>query len=142
MFVARASRVFIPSGMKLSSSFAAQPDNSYQQITGFAADTTNYPGSTVSSNALVLQSSGSTTLSASASWSAALSGQGQLQIERNGTVVVTGAAAANNTTGTATATVNITAVSGDLVTLWWFYSVFTDETITTTATFVQATKGP
>lgn len=142
MFVARAAKLYLPSGMKLTSSYAAGPNNSYQQITGWVADTTTYPGSTVSSDALVLQSGGSTTLTGSASWSAALSGRGQLQIERNGTVVVTGTAATAGTTGTATATVNITATVGDVITLWWFYSVFTDETITTTTTFVHATQGP
>jgi len=131
-----------PSGMLLSSSFAATPNNSYQQVTGFVADTTNYPGSTVSSNALVLQSGGSTTLTASATWSSSLAGAGQLQIERNGTVVVTGSAAASATTGTATATVNITGTAGDLITLWWFYSTFTNETLAATTTFLHATKGP
>lgn len=144
MFVVSSHGIaYKPSGMLLSANFSASPNNaSYQQITGFSADTANYPGSSVSSNGLVMQSGGSTTLTASASWSSSLAGQGQIQIQKNGSIAVTGSAATSGTTGTATATVNLTCAVGDVITLWWYYSTFTNSTVTTTSTFLHATQGP
>jgi hypothetical protein len=128
--------------MNKSGTQAMGATSSFVQITGWTADTTTYPGSTVSSNALVLQSAGSTTLNGSASWTSALTGTGQVRVVRNGTVAATGTATAAAASGTATVTVNITAVAGDLITLEWLYGTFTNETITVAGTFVRATAGP
>lgn len=138
MFVLRAAKTKVPAGMALSSSFSAAASSSYQQITGFAADTTNYPGSTVSSNALVIPSTATYTLSASASWSSTFSSYaGTLEIERNGTVVVTGSAGVAGSTGTCTATTTLACTAGDLITLWYEYSLYLATTVT--AAYVHAT---
>lgn len=112
---------------------------SFAQITGWVADTAGYPGSTVTTNSLVLQSTGVTTLTGSAAWTAALAGTGQVRIKRNGTVVVTGTATASATSGTATATTSLTGTAGDLITIEWLYGTFINPTIAVAGTFVHAT---
>lgn len=140
MFIARALATFLPSGMLLGSNQSMGANNNYAVIPNGAADTANYPGSTMSSNGVVAQSSGTTTLSASAGWSASLAGQGRIRITVNGTVVVTGAlnpSSGTATSGIATAAITQSINAGDIVRIEWLYSVFTGTTITSANTFVR-----
>ncbi|MGQ4601602.1 hypothetical protein [Nocardia sp. R6R-6] len=89
---------------------------SWTQITGWTADTGSYPGSTVSSNALVCQGGkASAVVSASVAWTAGAFGNSiQVRLKQNGTVIATGTTA---TVSPSTASATVTVGNGDLVTV-------------------------
>lgn len=115
---------FTPSGMTKNGTFGL--GSSYVQMTGWLANTTSYPGSTVSSNDLVVQSSGAgKTIEASIIWtstSSSFTRSVTMRLKLNGTVIATGATATvpggigNTVTATVTAT-GVTVVAGDLIRL-------------------------
>ncbi|MCC3333607.1 hypothetical protein [Nocardia abscessus] len=107
---------FAPSGMNKSGS--ATLSNSYAQVNGWVADTTNYPGSTVSSNALLAQGSkGNATVTATCPWTSSLSCTVTLRLFKNGVQIVQGSGS-SGTSGTAIATATgVTVAPGDTITL-------------------------
>lgn len=108
---------FAPSGMnKNGSTFTLA--TSYTQVTGWTADTTNYPGSSVTSDALNVQGSTSNaTVSATCPWSSSLSCTVTLRLFKNGSQIVQGSGS-SGTSGTATASVGgISLAPGDTITL-------------------------
>jgi hypothetical protein len=91
--------------------------NVFTQITGWTADTTNYPGSTVSSNALVVQSTATgRTVASSVAWTAGFSGNSiEIRVKQNGTVIGTGS---TSTSSPSTVTVTgVSVTSGDTITV-------------------------
>lgn len=140
MFVARAAAKFIPSGMNKSGSQTVTANTStYTQITTWTADTATYPGSTVSSNSLVMQSSGSAVLSGAVVWSAGgLTGNATCKLYKNGTAFLTGSATPTESSGTATVSGTVTVAAGDLIALYFIFNTFTDVTVTASGTFVHA----
>ncbi|WP_327100079.1 hypothetical protein OIE68_15645 [Nocardia vinacea] len=143
MFVVAGGPVFLPSGMTKNGTQTTT--SSFADITSWTADTSNYPGSSVSSNALVAQGSKTgATLTANIPFSGggyAFSGGGtQVRILVNGTVVATGTAvAANSGTATCTTTQNITA--GDLVKVQILATLYSPQPTVTagTGTYVRIT---
>ncbi len=112
------SATFAPSGMTKSGSF--QIPASFTTVTGWTADTTNYPGSTVSSNGLVAQASKTgATLAANLPYSGGYAGGGnkQARLLVNGVVVATGPANTSKTSGTMTVSTTYDIVAGDVVTV-------------------------
>jgi len=134
---------FTPAGMNKTGTQTMAASNGYTKVTGWLADTANFPGSTVSTDGLVVPTSGSTKISASVAGQAGLSGTATIQILVNGTVVATGAAATYTDTsfgvysGTSTATYTGTLTAGDIVTVQYKYSIYTGITINVSPTFVQ-----
>lgn len=108
---------FAPSGMNKNGS-AFTLATSYTQVTGWTADTTNYPGSSVTSDALNVQGSTSTaTVSATCPWTSSLSCTVTLRLFKNGSQIVQGSGS-TGTSGTATASVGgISVAPGDTITL-------------------------
>ncbi|WP_029925521.1 hypothetical protein [Nocardia otitidiscaviarum] len=114
------AETFAPSGMTKNGNFTIP--GSYTQVTSWTADTTGYPGSTLSGNGLVAQGSkagASLTSSCSVTNTDAVGITVTLRLKVNGGVVATGAGAAIAAFGSGTATVSTTtAISdGDVVTL-------------------------
>lgn len=107
--------VFLPVGMTKNGTFPIT--TTYQQITGWIADTT-YPGSVVSSDALVVQSAApSATIAANIPWTASFTGTVTVKLFLNGTQIVQGAGV-NGSSGTSTAQATGLAVAvGDVVTV-------------------------
>ncbi|MEV0031450.1 hypothetical protein [Nocardia sp. NPDC050793] len=122
---ATAQAGFQPSGMNKNGN-SAQLSTSYTEVTSWTADTTGYPGSTVSSNALVANGSKAAAI-VSASVIVANSQFGtvwcRLALYRNGVLLHEGSETTVPAAGTATVTVNVTSpvttsiTSGDLITL-------------------------
>lgn len=85
-----------------------------QKVTGWTSDATY--AATITSNALVLQGSGTVNITLSAAWSASFT-TGQIRIYRNGAQIATSATVGNGgtvTSGTATVTANgVAATHGD-----------------------------
>ncbi|MGW5520609.1 hypothetical protein [Nocardia africana] len=108
---------FMPSGMvKNGSTFSLT--TTYQQITGWIADAT-YPGSSVASDALVVQSaSSSATVAANIPFTSQFATTVTLQLFNGATLIAQGAASASTTSGTAIVSVSgVTIASGDLITV-------------------------
>lgn len=104
MFVARALNPFSPSGMTKS---GTQTFNvgSWTPLTSWSADTTNYPGSSVASDQLVMQGNkASVTLTANVAFTGGtLNVSHQCRIvDQSGNVLATGSAVSANS-GTCTA---------------------------------------
>jgi hypothetical protein len=144
MFVARAAASgFVPSGMNKSGNYTVT--TSYADVPGWVADTTGYPGSTLSGNGVVAQRSktGATiSSSATVSSSSFSTHPCTLRLMVNGVVATTGTAITipANSTGTAvtvsgTANVN----QNDVVTLQAVTDIASVITITATATYVRIT---
>jgi hypothetical protein len=106
---------------------------SYTKITGWTADTTNYPGSTVSSDGLVVQGANSSaTITANIPWTASLGMTVTVRI-KNGTTVIATGTGVTGTSGTSTATATgQTVAAGDNITV---------EIISTQANFGSVTTG-
>jgi hypothetical protein len=127
---------FKPSGMNKSGSQTITATSSYTQVTGWVADTTNYPGSTVSSNALVIQSTGTAKISASiTNTNSNSSTTTTCRILVNGTIVATGSASPASTgsfpwTNTCTATWTGAVTAGQTVTIEFDMALFASATIT------------
>jgi hypothetical protein len=116
MFVARVAAVaFVPSGMNLNSNFTIP--SSYTTMTGFVADTTNYPGSSVVSNGLIVQTTYATaTVTANIPWTSSFSETVTVRLLQNGTVIATGTGVAG-TSGTSTCTVTgVSVTASDSIT--------------------------
>lgn len=115
---------FTPSGMTKNGNMTGQTGSAaYRKIVGWTADTATYPGSSVSSDGLVAQSTKASAvitavIDAGSAWNNLTA---RLQISVNDTVVATGPDARWTTSGgwdvplSATATVNIAV--GDVVTV-------------------------
>ncbi len=102
----------VPAGIVKSGTQSLPSSNTWHQVTGWVVDSA-YPDTTLSSNAIVVDGSGSAVLSAAVAWSTA-NGNRQCRIKVNGTVVATSAV----TTGTPTISDFETELEpGDLVTL-------------------------
>jgi hypothetical protein len=131
MFVLRALASFLPSGMTKNGTFAIQ--GSYTKVTSWTADTTNYPGSTVVSDGLVVQSANSSaTITANIPWTGSLTMTVTVRIKVGATVVATGTGV-TGTSGTSTAVATGQALSaGDNITV---------EAISTQANFGNVTSG-
>lgn len=105
---------FAPSGMTKSGSAQALT-GSYAVITGWTADTSNYPGSTLSGNGVLVQGAKpGATVQAQLALTGGFSYSASCRILINGVVVATGSA-----TGGSPATVSTTATvaHGDVVTV-------------------------
>lgn len=122
MFILRALSAFLPAGMTKNGTFTLSA-TAYTQVTGWLADTTNYPGSTLSGDDLVAQAAGTgKTISASVLWSnsSGFTRTAQMQLKLNGSIIATGPAVSVPNGGSATATVsatNQTVAQGDLIRL-------------------------
>lgn len=144
MFLFRAAaKSYLPAGMNKSGTQTVTANTTtYTQLTTWTADTTNYPGSTVSTNSLVIQSTGNAALSGAVSWNAGgITGNATVQLYKNGSVVLTGSATPTESSGTATVSGTISCVAGDLIALYFIFNTFTDVTINAAGTFVHALKG-
>ncbi|MFD6400838.1 hypothetical protein [Nocardia sp. NPDC060249] len=142
--VAAAATAFTESGMNKSGTTQAIT-NAMAQITGFTADTTGYPGSTISGSALVVNGSGTgKTLTARVQW---VPGSGNnhtvsARIMKNGTLV--GTAGTPVTTSPSVVTVTTDVASGDLITVQvldtgpWANSSFKANVSTGTGTYVRS----
>lgn len=135
--VVRPPAGFAPSGMTKNGSQAL--NSSYATITSWIADTTNYPGSTVSSNGVVAQGTKTATLTANIPYTGGFSQTTTVRIQVNGTTVVTGSGnGADN--GTATATTNTPITAGDVVTVQGTSSGVGTTTVSSgTSTYVRIT---
>ncbi len=131
MFVLRALASFLPSGMTKNGTFTIPA--SYTKILSWTADTTNYPGSTVSSDGLVVQGANSSaTITANIPWTASLSMTVTVRIKVNNVVVATGSGA-TGTSGTSTAlATGQTVATGDNITV---------EVVSTQANFGSVSSG-
>ncbi|MGW5519292.1 hypothetical protein [Nocardia africana] len=139
MFVARkAAGSFLPSGMTKNGT--QNLSTSYAQVTGWTADTANYPGSTVASNGLVSQGTKTgATLSTSIPFTGTFSQTVTVRIKVNGTVVVTGTGV-TAASGTATASTTYNIQTGDNVTVEAVTSAGQTQTISSgTSTWVRIT---
>jgi hypothetical protein len=115
IIAAPASATFAASGMVKSGSTASTSSAAWAQLKTWTADTTNYPGSTVSSDALISQGGkASATISTSIAWTGGLYPSIQVRIKVNDALAVTGA---TSTTSPSTATVTTTIADGDRITV-------------------------
>lgn len=121
---------FAPSGMTKSGSAQALT-GSYATITTWTADTTNYPGSTVSSNGVVAQGGKSgATVAASLDLTGGFSYSASVRILVNGSIVATG----SSTGGTPmTVSTTTTITSGDVVTVQGISSGVSNPSVATGA---------
>ncbi len=116
--------IFNPSSMTKSGTFSGLTSG-FVPVTGWVADTTSYPGSSVSGSDLVVQSTGTgKTVSASVVWTAsgafARNVTMRLKNQTTGAILATGDPVSVPGNGSATATVTATGVSvtaGDLIRL-------------------------
>ena len=124
MFIVRgAGGSFLPSGMTKNGSFTLA--TSYSTVTSWTADTTNYPGSTVSSDGLVVQggksgASVNASLVVSNSNPAGVNATLRLILNGNtGSPLATGSAVSVPAFGSTTVTVSATAnlSNADVVTV-------------------------
>jgi hypothetical protein len=122
---------FLPSGMTKNGSFTIPA--SYAKITSWTADTTNYPGSTVVSDGLVVQAANSAaTITANIPWTASLGMTVTVRIKVNTTVVATGTGV-TGTSGTSTCVATgQTVAANDNITV---------EIVSTQANFGSVTTG-
>ncbi len=106
---------FRPSGMNKS---GTQPgpatQNAWVQVINWTADTANYPGSTVDTNALVSQGAhASATIVGSVGWTVGtFANVIAVRLKKNGTVIATGTSA-----NPATASATVAVAAGDRITL-------------------------
>lgn len=104
---------FAPSGMTKSGSDYGLT-TSYTTITTWTADTTNFPGSTVSSNGVVAQGTKTATVAASLALTGGFSYTASVRILVNGGVVATGTGTEDTPMTVSTSTAIVT---GDIVTV-------------------------
>lgn len=137
MFILRALAGFQPSGMTKNGSQSIT--TSFADITGWTADTSNYPGSTVNSNTSLVAQGAKTgaTLTANIPFGSGTYTFGtgtQVRILVNGSVVGTGTAV-QASSGTATCTVTgQTIADGDLVKVQILASGYSGQPSVTTGT--------
>ncbi|WP_282777270.1 hypothetical protein [Nocardia sp. CC201C] len=120
MIVVTGGESFMPSGMNKNGT--QKLTGSWTEITGWTADTDNYPGSTLSGNGLRAQGSKpNASVNATLAFSGA-SGTGPTQQARilvNGTVVATGQQLIG-ASGTLTASATVALNEGDVITVQAF----------------------
>jgi hypothetical protein len=115
--------------------------NSYTVITAWTADTTGYPGSTVSGNGLVVQNSKSgATITANIPWTSSFSVTVTLRLFQGATQIAQGTGV-TGTSGTSTATATgVTVTGGDVITVQVLGSSNNFATVTSGAgTYVRVT---
>lgn len=115
-----AAQAFLPSGMNKNGTYDIP--NSYTTVPTWTADTTGYPGSTVSSNGVLAQggkSSATIAASCAVTNTSGIGTTGTLRLLVNGSVSVTGSPVSISGLGSGTLTVSGTATvaSGDIVTV-------------------------
>ena len=112
-----AATAFTPSGMYKNGSTQSAGSSS-SQITGWVADTAAFPGSTVSSDGLVVQAaSDDATVTANIAFSGTFSGTWTVRLYLNGAQIAQGPGV-NASSGTATAeATGVTVAPGDVVTV-------------------------
>ncbi len=132
---------FRPSGMnKSGTQTGPNAQNTWIQVTGWTADTTNYPGSTVNTNALVSQGNKtSATVTANVSWTAStFPNTIAARLKKNGTVIATG-----STANPAVASATVTVAENDQITLevsdGYSLASLAPATINATGTYVRIT---
>ncbi len=105
---------FAPVGMTKN---PTQPtSNTWTQVKGWVADTSTYPGSATSSDALVsLGGKAAATVTGTVAWTAGMFGNSiQVRLKKNGTVIVTGTTSSSSPS---TATTSVAVANGDLITV-------------------------
>lgn len=122
---------FAPSGMNKSGTQALT--GSYATLTTWTADTTGYPGSTVSSNGVVAQGSATATLTANIAYTGGFSQTTTVRIQVNAATVATGTGNSADS-GTATATTSYAITTGDIVTVQAISTGIAEPTVTSGAT--------
>lgn len=135
---------FLPSGMTKNGSFSI-PSTSFTKVTAWTADTTNYPGSTVTTDGIVAQ--GTKSSATIASTCSVTNGGGSastvtLKLQVNGVDAVTGSG--TSVGGFATVNVSVSGTvninSGDIVTVFVEATTTFSMSINTgTGTFVHIT---
>ncbi|MGV9823358.1 hypothetical protein [Nocardia xishanensis] len=132
---------FRPSGMNKS---GTQPgpntQNAWVQLINWTADTANYPGSTVDTDALVSQGArAAATITGSAGWTNGMySNAIAVRLKKNGTIIATGTSA-----NPATASATVAVAQGDRITIevtdtsQW--PAFSTATINAANTFLRIT---
>ncbi|WP_280412519.1 hypothetical protein [Nocardia asiatica] len=132
-----AAAGFVPSGMTKSGS-AQTLTTSYAVITGWTADTANYPGSTLSGNGVVAQGAKTNaTLTANLALSGGFSWTVTARLLVNGSVVATGSGT-SSTPATVSTTHNIN--NGDVVTVEAIFSGVSAPAVQTgSGTYVRIT---
>ncbi|MGF0289853.1 hypothetical protein ACQR3X_25570 [Rhodococcus ruber] len=111
------STSFAPSGMTKSGTQTFTSAGAWMLVTGWSADTTNYPGSTVVSNGLDVQGAkGAATVSVSLPYTGSFTNAHTARILKNGTVVATGTPV-STANGTMTASWSGAVVDTDVFTV-------------------------
>ncbi|PXX65380.1 hypothetical protein DFR70_104444 [Nocardia tenerifensis] len=105
---------FVPSGMiKNGTQLGPNSTNTWRQLVGWTANTTTYPGSVVTTDALICRGSkANATISASIQWSGYFHNSISVRIKKNDVVIATGSEA---TPAVAGATVSV--ADGDRITV-------------------------
>ncbi|WP_043654304.1 hypothetical protein [Nocardia thailandica] len=113
--LAAAAQTFMPSGMTKNGT--ATTSTTYTVVPSWTADTTGYPGSTVSGNALVVNGSKTgATITVQLTWTAGAGGNDiRVRIMKNGVQV--GAESGSDTTSPTNHSVTTDVVTGDLITV-------------------------
>jgi hypothetical protein len=117
VFVVRSnSPAFRASGMTEGSSFTLP--SAYTTVTGWVADTSHYPGSTVSSNGLVVQNTKTgAVITCNVGYTSSFAMTVTLRLFQNGTQIAQGSATASATSGTATVSATVNVTVGDVITV-------------------------
>lgn len=123
-----AAAEFTPSGMTKSGTQAFT--TAWAQVNGWSADTANYPGSTVSNNALVAQGAkAGATIAASVTYGNSYTNfNRQIRLKLNGAVIAT-SPGSTAYSGTLTASATRDVVAGDKVTLEAMVEMYADTTL-------------
>lgn len=137
----RGGNVFAPSGMVKSGTFATSSSSTPVQVTGWGSDPA-YPGSTVTSNALVASGTKTATLEAAVVFTRQYFNQTyKVEVRRGSTVLASQTVVAPANTGTYTvpiAPTDVAVSSGDQLTVWASVTGF-NNTVIEAGTFIRIT---
>lgn len=132
---------FTPSGMTKSGTFATSSSSTPVQVTGWGSDPT-YPGSTVTSNALVASGTKTATVEAAVVFTRQYFNQTyKVEVRRGATVVASQTVVAPANTGTYAVSItptDIAVTSGDQLTVWASVTGF-NNTVIEAGTFIRLT---
>lgn len=132
---------FNPSGMLKSGTFATSPSSTPVQVTGWGGDPA-YPGSTVTSNALVASGTKTATVEATVVFTRQYFNQTyKVEVRRGSTVLASQTVTAPANTGTYTVSItpaDIAVTSGDQLTVWASATGFKN-TVIEAGTFIHIT---